>query len=733
QSFRDILDVFNEEWQADAEARGPFMPLKQETPNASYATEYRTPQWVGNGLIALRESYQRPTELVLITGGKVRRLRSFSSHTSSLYYNARWNRLFWSETRNDPRWGLAGTSVICYYDLNNGRTHRLTRGTRYYNPQPTPDGERLAVTEFPVEGGSYVVVLDAQSGKVLRRVAHPKGVQGSEQAWLGEDLYVSGISVGGYGLYRHSPDGAWTCVLEPSAQKVSRLAGGEDCLEWVSDRNGVNELYRFYPADGRLLQLTNTRYGATDFTVGGGRLYSVSQTLEGRPVFSTPVEALQPQEVSFADVYAYSVADKMTEQEQALGAVVNLEEEVPMSGSKRYSKLAHPLRLHSWLPFYVNYDAVKSGSMDLSYETASLGLSGYFQNTLGTFSGMIGYSLHPDPDVQGHWRNALHVRAVYTGWYPVIEANLRLGDNAARQYYPRRMDDGGNISYQVASIPQNFPQVSASIRSYIPLSFSRGGRLFGFTPQVSYSVSNSPFALQPVQYSVPMRFQGLPDYYRIASQDINLKGSLSQFLAASFRTYYMAPRARSQTYPRWGIGVEGGMGLRPGLGQYYAPNVYGYAYGYVPGFTRSQGLKLTFMAQSWTKDCLLGEMYVNTLPRGFDAVDRSFVGQVFPRQWRITADYAIPIYVGDINIPVVAYIKNFLLTPHFDYTGLPYSSKNYDLWSVGADLSASLARLFVIPFDASIGVSFSYLGGTLFQYLEKSKPYSFSLIFGVDF
>ena len=52
---------------------------------------------------------------------------------------------------------------------------------------------------------------------------------------------------------------------------------------------------------------------------------------------------------------------------------------------------------------------------------------------------------------------------------------------------------------------------------------------------------------------------------------------------------------------------------------------------------------------------------------------------------------------------------------------------------MGADLSASLARLFVIPFDASIGVSFSYLGGTLLPYLEKSKPYSFSLIFGVDF
>ena len=43
QSFRDILDLFNEEWKADTEARGPFMPLEQVTPKASYATQYSTP------------------------------------------------------------------------------------------------------------------------------------------------------------------------------------------------------------------------------------------------------------------------------------------------------------------------------------------------------------------------------------------------------------------------------------------------------------------------------------------------------------------------------------------------------------------------------------------------------------------------------------------------------------------------------------------------------------------
>lgn len=733
ESFRDILDSFNREWQADADARGPFMATEAVTPDEAYAMEYSSLQWTPNGLLALRESYLRPKEMVLIKDGQVRKLRSFASHSSSLYYNARWNRVFWSETQRHPRWGLDGSSVVCYYDLNTSKMYQLTRGTRYYNPQPTEDGERLAAMELPVEGGSFLVVLDARNGQVLRRVPLPGGVQGSEQTWLGEDLYLTGVAAGGYGIYRLGPGGEWDCVLEPSAQKIVNLGSADGCLEWVSDRTGVNELYRYDPAEKRLLQLTNTRYGANEFTEGDGNLYFVSQTREGKPVQRTPLDELQPRVVSFTHVHRYAVADKITAQEQALGESPDWEEDVPVSAPRKYSKLAHPLRLHSWMPFYVNYDAVKEGSMDFSYETASIGLSGFFQNNLSTFSGMLGYALHPDPDRENAWRSALHLKLVYTGLYPVLEASVDIGDQVSRQYYVRELSDRGNLSYQVASALQKAPQISAFFRSYVPLSWYKGGRHWGITPQLTYSFSNSIFALAPVHYTVPMRFQGLPSHYRLASKQIDLHGPLSQRFTASVRAYYMATRAPSQAYPRWGIGLEGGFGFRPGLERYYAPVIYGYAYGYLPGITRAQGLKWTVMAQSQTRNCIIGELFAGALPRGFGADAATFVGQIFPRQWRLTADYAIPIYVGDISIPGVAYIRNFLLTPHVDYTGLPYGNDRYDLWSVGADLSASLARLLVLPFDASVGVSVSYLGGTLYPYLELKKPWAVSLIFGVDF
>lgn len=730
KAFKDIQESFNEVWQAEAEARAPFLEARPVTRDEAYANEYISPQWTEYGILALRKSYRRPAELVLIRQGRVRRLRSFASNTSSLYYNARWNRLFWSETRSHPRWGLDGSSVVCYYDMNYNRVHQLTRGTCYYSPQPTPDGERLAVMELPVQGGSFLVVLDASTGKVLRRVSLPAGVQGTEQAWLGEDIYVSGISQEGFGLYRLSPEGKWSCVLAASAQKMTNLRSVEDALEWVSDRSGVNELYRWNPADGRLQQLTSYRYGATGFTRGDGMLYGITQTLEGKQLFCTPENSLQPREVSFADVATHPIEDALTAQELALGAAPDLSADVPLSQPKRYSKLAHALRLHSWLPLYVNYDAVKSNSMDLSYETASLGLSAFFQNTLGTFSGMIGWAIHPDPDAPSVWRNALHLKMTYSGLYPVFEASLDLGDRQSRMYLPLSLNDGGNISYALKGIRQSWPLFSASVRAYLPLSFMRGGTHFGFTPQIKYSYSTNLYVTTPAEYSLTMRLQGLPNVYPMPDPPKDLTGPGMQHISASLRGYVMSSRAASQTYPRWGIGLEGGVGLRPGLGQYYAPNLYGYAYGYLPGFTRLQGLKWTFMAQSKMNRCIFGDLYANTLPRGFGGEASTFVGQYFPWQWKITADYAIPIYVGEINIPAVAYIKNFLLTPHADYTGLAY---NYNLWSVGADLSASLARLLFLPFDASIGVSFSYLGGSVAPYLELSKPYSLSFIFGIDF
>jgi hypothetical protein len=123
-----------------------------------------------------------------------------------------------------------------------------------------------------------------------------------------------------------------------------------------------------------------------------------------------------------------------------------------------------------------------------------------------------------------------------------------------------------------------------------------------------------------------------------------------------------------------------------------------------------------------------GELGANVLPRGFESDALQAVAQASPFQFKLTADYAIPIYVGDWYIPGVAHIRNFVLTPHGDYMGL----SGGNLWSAGADLTAELSKL-ILPFNSSLGVSFSYLGGTFYANTGQERPWSVELIFGMDF
>lgn len=730
EAFRAILDTVNHQWQADALARGPLIPQEQVTATSSYPVFYSSPQIDDNGtLYALRQSYLHVPELVAVRGGKVLHLAYVNGTGMSLMYEPNLNRIYFLERRLHPRWKLSGNSVITYYDIYTGKVHDLARGHKYFNPQPSDDGSRLAVAEYMPNGENYVVQLSTRDGSVLARARVPGGMQAVEFGWIGDTLYTSAISAGGFGIYQVVPE--WKEMLAPSAQKVTNLGGDADCLEWVSDRTGVNEHYRFFPASGRLVQLTSSRYGVTDPIRDDTHLYAVTTTLDGTHIFRTPLDSLREREVQFSDVASYPLADVITAQEQALGPGPDLSSPVPLSAPRRYYKLGNPLRLHSWLPLYVNYDAVKEGSMDFSYNTASIGLSGFFQNTLGTLYGMVGYSLHRSPDNSSHWRNSLHAKLVYRGQFPVFEASLDLGDRAARHYFIHRFTNGSEpVRQSMNYYLRKAPLVEASLRVYVPLSWQRHGLNYGFVPQVRYTFSNNWLSTDPVLWEAPIGFAGLKAHYKPVRMGSDAS-VLVQRMSASVRGYITLPRAENQVYPRLGIGAELGGSIRPALDGIFTPGAYAYLYGYLPGLWRTQGLRLSAMVQQQFLPAgqpYFGEAGANLLPRGFDDSALQAVVQASPMQWKVTADYAIPIYVGDWYIPGIAHIRNFVLTPHGDYTGL--SAGN--LWSAGADFTAELTK-FILPFDTSLGVSFNYLGGTFYANTGQERPWSVGLVFGMDF
>ena len=731
-SFQDILGAYQEVWSADAAARGQLTPLEQVTPEASFPVEYSSPAVLGGRVYLLRQGYLQTPQLGYLDDfDRFRAIRPFASHTSALFPCEPLGRLYWSETVPSPRWSLSGKSIIRYYDSVSGKVADITRTGRLYNPHPSPEGRRLSAVEYPFSGGSAVVVLDAISGAELRRTPAPDGVQAVEAAWLGETLYVTGISWEGYGLYTLSPEGVWGTELAPGIQKMVRLSSGDGFLEWVSDRDGTNALYRYSPATGELVQRSVTRYGATDFCTAGDQVYAVGQTLGGRMLFKAPEAALVQRPVRFSDTHTYKIEDAITRQEGSLGDLWS-REPVEMSSPRRYYKFPHLMRFHSWAPAYVNYDAVQTGSFDFSFKNASPGLSAYFQNTLSTMSGMVGYAFHPSDADPAQWRHTLHARFTYSGWYPVIEASVDFNDAEASQYNQVVLVRDDLAAIQLLSRGRNLPQLVGTVRTYLPLSWHKGGVASGLVPQLSYSLSNNVFDNGLFLLDYPLQLPGAGAVFEPrAAQPARL--TYLRRASASVRGYVMLPRARSQVYPRWGIGMEAGASVRPGM-ELYAPNVYAYLYAYTPGFFRTQGLRLTATWQEQLRRGWLpfqwGENTANTLPRGFSSPATVNIPRLYARQFKFTADYAVPIYVGDLALPPVLYIRNFLLTPHADLTVLTAAD---NLWSVGADLTAQLGKILMIPFDGSLGVSVSYLGGSAYAASGQTKPWSVRLVMSFDF
>lgn len=741
ETWRGIMEGFHDIWTEEADARGPFMEMEQVTRKHAFATDYTDGSWVDNEYLAIKSGKDLAPRLVRINlDGSEDDLGPFASSTSSL--NPGQHRLFWSETVPGVRWTLDGESIIRSLERSGKRRDLTTKG-RLYNPQPGPGG--IAVVEYPVEGGSNLVVIDEQDGHLVLRISAPAGIQLAEPAWVDDTLYGLGVDDRGFSIWRL--DGRkWTCVLEPTPQTIENLEGEDHVLDFVSDRNGVKELYRYDPATGKAWQLTNSRYGGTDYFWHGDTLWFSSPTPEGSAIFKA--KAPEPKEVDIREVHKYRVAEKLAEQERALHALQPAEpaeDKVIFSAPQRYHKALHLVKFHSWAPLYFNYDDIESLSGDFSYDTASPGLTGLFQNDLGTAYGTLGYAFHPDEENPSEWRHSGHLQFTYTGLYPVLEAGFDIDDTGAGLYHFERRRYGAKTGFATARQPVGGPAWTGHLTAYIPFRYNKSGIQRGWVPQVSWSISNNLYDNGTMDLNMTEDFvsgQAFSSFMGFRhGQTV-----LMQTLRGSVRGYWMLPKADSQVYPRWGVGAETGGSFRPGIGKIYSPVMYGYLYGYLPGFSRTQGLRLSASAQHQIPTgAPFGENSVTVWPRGFTAADGRAVARVSANQLKLTADYAIPIYVGDISwFSPVAYISHFLLIPHVDWTGFEVAADgkgkktaHTSLLSAGADFTVELGNLAWVPYPCSIGVSASWLGGPYFKTLAKSaeegrKPYYVGLVFSFD-
>lgn len=725
--FRQGREMMTGIWQEELAARGTITePQEQLLERGKEYQEYFSPVSVGkDSVLYIKYSYNNAALLVLVSGGKEEVIRGFSASASG--FRCHGDHIYFTENISSSRWSNYAFGTLFRFNWRAALEESGTAGERgmkrlsgrkyYKSPDLSVAGDTVMVVEFFPQGGSALALLDARSGEVVQKIGAPDGGQITESVFLGNYIYALAVTGRGLGLFRMPEgQGEWESVVGEQAASIEDLhcavvedetGGRARVLYFVSDIDGVRNIYMFNPVEGELRRLTNSRYGATAPHIAEGNLYYSSLELGGRfPVRIALADvresnsAFEPRMEgnSLVGNYRYRVADELSAQaREALaekGLLAPQEEMLRRNGTsivnysvseeeyaesveaQRYSRLGNLFRFHSWAPVYYNVDRIMEFDFDKIYEVASLGATAYSQNTLGTAVTMLGYSYHKG-------LHAGHFKFKYTGWYPAFQIGADV--NAAERYNVRVVRDSSGVKRVVQEASGALVELDAL--AYLPMSFNSHGWQRGLVPQVRVEYDNN-------------------GYYDTAKGKYLNGGTITPAL----QFYVMRDMAHSGIFPKYGFGGVARWRFSFNGGENFGDVSSLYLYGYLPGLAPNHGVKLSMSTQHHNadgKNYYLGNLV--DMPRGYDEdfySENYFMG---------TFDYAFPIYLGDTHVWRLAYLKRMQVIPFADYAvgkfaaGRNGKAGNSALYSCGTSVLVDFAP-FSIGLECSIGVRYSYNG-----------------------
>ena len=691
-ALRNAQEIFSKMWQEDAARRGlPTEGVRLSKPQRLYCDYWGaievndTLSPMHGSVVVLRRGMQFPEELVQIDSlGNERHIR-FHAPFSSKMSEAVNGRIYWSESvMHDPS-SLENFSEIKFYDTRKDRLGTLTRSTKYFNPAISDDGTVLAVAEYPVGGPSHLVLLNPATGDVLSRVEAPGKGQLFEMVFIGDWLYATLATDAGLALlrirYRDLSAGGWITVIPPQQASISGLRHLKG--QWIcfaSDRDGVQNIYALHPANERIFRLTNSRYGAQApflddchqvlyFSEFDSKGYHLS-SLDFKQLLWEDVDFLQRQDDPVLQTLVAQHAAAHPESAVADSCYLD----PALYPSRPYSKLLHDFHFHSWAPVYYNVDRIMSLSMDNWWDLAAPGATLYSQNTLGDATAMLGWSW---------WKgfHTLHAKLAAT----VMDFDVEFSTDI---HHPKQVADGTTESHLVP-----FDQYSLDIA--YPYNFYGGG--WNSMLIRSFSVNAS----KPWQSAT---------------------GAWTETFEAGVRYYRMLPTSGAAIFPRWGYSVYPRYVLGSEEETSFQTALFS-GYAYLPGLSRIQGLKLSFSGHYRIAGTpsVLDSDNSTALPRGYKAYAAE------PLYGKMSADYAVPVWLGDVSIPGVLYFQRLQLIPFADYAlGRTGSGLCNTYWSAGVSAMVDYHAFRLAP-GISTGVRWSYTAPN-----GTASRHAFQLLFGLS-
>ncbi|MFW5820492.1 MAG: hypothetical protein ACOCWA_04330 [Bacteroidota bacterium] len=679
--YESSMHYIKNHWEEQREKRKvtEYEPVNKKR---KLYTSYKSPQITKEKtIIAVRSGLDLLDRIVLIDSTGNEELL----HVPGRLYSGRISysnkKIIWDEYVPDIRWTNKSSSEILEYDMETGRTRKLTRNGRYSSPSFSPSGDTILSIETSLANEYHLVFLNSYDGTELSRVPSPGNIQLLDPAWLqnNDRIVAIGLDEKGKQLLQYDrSENNWERLLLTEEINISYPVSAGNYILFNGSFNGLDNIFAYHLDSKKIYTLTHSEFGAfqpdvsQDLVFFAFAVYSAN----GYHVVMKELEEdkftlLERKAITEQTFFRYG--DEVPEYETLIEP-----ESDELPEEEKYKGPGRLFNFHSWSPFYFDYS-----DPDLENPAINPGITLLSQNLLSTAITSLGYE-YKDGD------HFFHTKFTYKGWLPVFDISYTFGGLPSV------------VQYEEVPQPEKVSTASnLSVKSYIPLNFYHGKWISGLQPSLKLSYSN--------------------DYFYYVDQSNYLKGIT--YTEPRLYLYSYQRRALRDLQPRFGIILDLNSIAAPFEDEQRGSNSSLKTTLYLPGIIRGQGLRLK---AEWQRQKPERYLFGNTVSfaRGYEPLIATELS-------KYSVDYRMPLLYPDLALDGFLYIKRIRANLFADYLygkemrirtedGLRLESGNYI--SSGAELNFDyhLLRL-LIPFSSGVRAS----------YLNNTGEYRFEFLFNV--
>jgi hypothetical protein len=526
--------------------------------NTKYVTNYYFPyQLGGDSLLYLKSSYRKLAAFYVrdASGEHKLRTRDISLDQQFSYRNG---KVVYAAYRPDARWGWKNFSEIRILDVNDGRRETLMSRTKYFTPDISPDGNKIAAVQVLPGGESALHILSVGEGKIIQQFHSTEISLFTDPKFIDDASLVTAVRLkdGRMALAIASIIvGSVERLTTPSYGVIGYLNVNKGFVYFTASFSGNDELYALQLSDKKVYRITQTPLGNYFVNASNNKMVWSGFTAEGYQLKEMTLDESKWTEINEIEIKDAAVEFPVAHSNELHDILL---QQVPdrKFGVEKYKQGGHLFRFHSWRPYFED--------PDFTYSI-------YSNNILNTFSTELFYHYNSSDK-----SNGVGVNLVYGGFYPFINGGL---ENTFDQ------------PVVINNTPFEINKLEARIGLSFPFDFTNGLTIKNLNVGTNY--------VHEVQ-----NFKG-------GDSLDNHFGYLHHYLSWSHYT----PQAVQHIYPRLGYSVS--MNYRYAVSLYNSYQFITNAFIYLPGFFPTHSIVLNgSFQQRDTTNIIFSNSFANA--RGYD-------------------------------------------------------------------------------------------------------------------